>query len=413
MKAHPALALFVGALIVRLTVLVWTATTGRFPEFWEYEYIARHLLDGRGFVYDGHMGGDYHAYVEPLYPFLIAAVYAVTGRSALALGIVQCVLSALLAPVVYALGRRAFSPAAATLAAVLLTLHPALALYATKLHPLVLDSLLIALVVLAMARLMDAPRPRAALALGVALGACTLTRPTILAAIPAVLAWVASRGAGARALRLWLVALVVAAGVTAPWIVRNYVVLHAFVLTRTNTAFVFWLGNQPGAPGGAGDPSDPTGMRSLFDVASLELRQRVLEAPDELAKNRVFRDAALAYVRQEPLAFLGRSLRKLSYFWWFAPYEGRRYPGWEITLYKGLRAILLAAAVGGLVAALRRRLHARPDALAVLVLVATTISLVQAMFYIDGRHRLAVEPLLLVIAGAGMAALVRHGPREV
>jgi hypothetical protein len=40
-----------------------------------------------------------------------------------------------------------------------------------------------------------------------------------------------------------------------PWLVTGaYLVLGPFVLIRTNTGYVFWLGNHPGATGGATAP---------------------------------------------------------------------------------------------------------------------------------------------------------------
>jgi len=133
------LALFLAALVVRLAALGVAEASGRFPEVWEYDYLARNLLSGKGFVYF-HMGIDYRAYVEPAYPFLVAGVYAVTGHSAFALGVVQCLISALVPLVVYELGRRTFGHAGAAAAGTLAAVHPGLAAYAVKFHPLVLDS---------------------------------------------------------------------------------------------------------------------------------------------------------------------------------------------------------------------------------------------------------------------------------
>lgn len=292
------------------------------------------------------------------------------------------------------------------MAATLVAVDPALAYYATKLHPLVLDSLGIALVALTMVAMLERPGRRNALLLGLALGAGVLTRPTIAAVAVAALAWTAWRGADVAVWRAWALALVVSALIIAPWVARNYAVLGTFVLTRTNTAFVFWLGNHPDAPGGAVDPTDPT-RRSVFETAP-DAMQRVREAPDELAKNRVFRDEALRHVRADPAGFVGRLLRKLTYFWWFAPYQGHGYPVWQVFVYKVFHAAnLLFAALGLLALATTRR--ARRPGLVILVLVPLVISLTQSAFYVEGRHRLAVEALLLVFTAAGMLAVARRG----
>ena len=104
-----------------------------------------------------------------------------------------------------------------------------------KFHPLFLDALFIAL---AMTCFLQGPTSRSALALGGALGACMLTRPTIVPVVPPLLAWMVWRRPDGRTLRLWILTFVVAAGILAPWVIRNYVVLGAFVLTRNNTPYV-------------------------------------------------------------------------------------------------------------------------------------------------------------------------------
>lgn len=41
-------------------------------------------------------------------------------------------------------------------------------------------------------------------------------------------------------------------------------------------------------------------------------------------------------------------------------------------------------------------------ALAFLISFCVSVAVGQAIFYVEGRHRLAVEPLLLVLAGQGL-----------
>ncbi|MBM4441154.1 MAG: glycosyltransferase family 39 protein [Candidatus Rokubacteria bacterium] len=404
------LGLFLLALAIRLGALVVAANTGTFPDFWEPDVLARNLLAGHGYVYP-ELGTWYRAYMEPLYPGLVAAVYLVTGFSVWALGLVQCVLGALLAPVVHALTRRTFGGAAAAAAGVLVAVHPGLAGYGVKFHPLVLDSLLLALVGLALVALLQTPSARGGLVFGGALGLCVLSRPTVLGFVALVVAgaMLARRRQGLP--RALAIGIVTAAVVVAPWVVRNYRALDAFVLTRTNVGYVFWLGNHPGTTGGAGDPSDPQGNQSLFALAPPALYARVTAA-GEIEQNRILMAEALAYVRAEPAAFVGRYVRKLAYFWTFPPYGGKRYAGWQVTVYLAFYAALALAALAGLWRAWRHPVPGQGPGLAVAVLLPVTVAATQALFYIEGRHRLAIEALLAVPAGYAVAALrERFRPR--
>ena len=402
MKSRRVLAaLFLGALGVRLVALGVAAATGRFPEFWEYEPLSRNLIDGKGFLHV-HFGTDYRAYVEPLYPWLVTGVYLVTGHSPWALATVQCLLSALVAVVVYEIGRRTFGHRAGVAAGALVAIHPGLAGYASKFHPLVLDTVFISLVLLAVLRLVQAPAPGNAALFGAALGGCVLTRPTILAFLPFALGWVMYRQRNRRGVAYAALGLVIAVIIVSPWVVRNYVVLGTFVLTRTTTGYVFWLGNHPGATGGA---TDASGKGSLFDVAPLELRQRI-PSTDEIAQNRIFLSEALQHVRGDPAAFIGRTMTKLSYFWWVAPYAGRGYPRWQFAFYHGFYIVTLVLAVLGLVFARRHRAPGQVDGVVLGLVLLVAISLVQSLFYVDARHRLSVEPVLMVFSGHGLASLM-------
>ena len=393
--------LFLAALLVRLAALAYTVATARFPEFWEYEVIARNLLAGRGFLYP-FMNVEHWAYVEPLYPFLVAAVYLLTGHSVIGLGVVQCLVSALLAPVTFEFGRLAFGYGAGLAGAALVVIDPALVGYATKLHPVTLDALLIALVALALLKLIHRPGRRTSVLFGVATGGCVLTRPTILAFVLAALLWLGCRRDLRVATARALIGLGIAAALIAPWVARNYAVLGTFVLTRSHVGFGFWLGNHPRAAGGEGDPSDPEGNRSIFDSAPEDLRQRAMSQTNEIDQDRIFQKEAIRYVGADPLGFVGRTITKLYYFWWFPPYFGKLYAHWHVAVYRGFYVLALAAALVGMITARHGSGAGPPHGIRLAVLLMAAISLAQAMFYVQGRHRLGVEALLMVFSGAGL-----------
>ncbi len=403
--------LFALAFIVRLAALAVARWTGRFPDFWEYEVIARNLLSGHGFVYRYRpMGLERHAYVEPLYPLFVAAVYAVTGVSVWALAVVQCAVSAVTAVVIYEFARLTFDRRTAIAATLIVIVHPGLAANAVRFHPVTFDALGIATVGLCALLWTREARPGRAVLFGAVTGACILTRPTIVAFATLFGGWLAVRRRVAPVHAL--IALVTATAVVAPWVVRNYVVLDAFVLTRSHVGFNFWLGNHPGATGGEGDPDDPTGRRSLFDRAPASFRDVVLAQPDEIAQDRVFRDAARRYVVDHPVDFVARTAKKLVYFWGFPPYAGKRYRAADVVIYQTFYVgVVVLALVGLLVVDWRDR--RQTDGVGVVLLTLASISLFQALFYVQGRHRLAVEPLLIVLSGRGASWLLgrrRGGP---
>lgn len=390
--------LFLAALALRGAVLV-VIRPDIHPRLWEYDEVARNLIGGRGFTF-WHFDTTYVAFVEPLYPFLAAAVHAVSGQSYLALVLVQLVLSALLAPVVFAIGRRLHAPIAGGLAAAIVVVHPGFVAYALKYHPLTLDALLTASVILATLRLRAVARPAAAVAWGAVTGLCLLSRPTMLLVLPVIGAWLlADRGWRMHARALG-VAVLVAVAVVSPWLARNYRALGHLVLGRSNVGYMLWIGNNPLATGSLWiDHDTPVAARM-----PAELRTAVAAEKGEIGQDRHFRTAALTYIAAEPMAFVMRYVRKLFYFWWFAPTSGREY-GALFTWYKGWYAVLLALAVIG--AAARRGTDVDIASVVLVVAVPIGFSVVQSLFFVEGRHRLAVEWALVVLAGCGVHAMGR------
>jgi 4-amino-4-deoxy-L-arabinose transferase-like glycosyltransferase len=369
------------------------------PELWEYEEIAANLLAGKGYLYT-HFGTEYRSYTEPPYPFLVAFVYLVTGHSFLALAVVQALISALLAPVTYALGQQTVPRLSAILAGLLVAIHPGLIGYALKFHTLVLDSLFLALVLLATLRVAERQNLREAMIWGVAIGSCVLARPTVLGFLPLGLGWIFAGLPVRQAARFSALALAVATTVVSPWVIRNYAVHGGFVLTRTNPPFVFWLGNHPNATGSAisqkGTP--------LFDLAPPDFRDRVFSA-DELGQNQIFWEEAKRYIWNDPIGFVGRATKKFFYFWWFSPQAGFSYPKWQFRFYQTIYIFILLSAALGLVAVRRRNEPIKAPAIVLLLFFLLSISAFQSLFYVEGRHRLAVEGVLLVLSAHGLRSI--------
>jgi len=362
------LAIAVLALLLRLA---YAAASGALthPQVWEQSQIATNLLERHEFSFEWN-GTTYRAYCEPMYPFVLAGVQNQT-----AMVLLQIVVAAF---TVWLTGRLAESatgvPAAGPVAALLMAIHPGFIRYSSVLHPLTFDTLLVVAAALALIT-------RRWLAAGALIGLGVLTRPTIL-----LLTLFQRR----------IAAVLITIAIIAPWTIRNAVVLHDFVLTRSGTGFVFWLGNNPNATGSAVDVHG----RTMLEAAPREFQSRI-HAADELARDRIFREAAWAYIAANPIAAIGRIARRLYYFWWFSPEWGAQYSATQKIVYRLWWSFLLLLIVAGATVARRREVW-------LLVAMALLVSLAQSVYYVEGRHRLAIEPLLLPMAAL---TLTIGGPR--
>lgn len=379
---------------VRLIFGIWL---GHFqhPQLWEFEEMANNLLAGRGLIRH-QMGTPYYAYVLPVYPLFTAGVYAVTAHSRAAVLLIQCLIGAFAVIQVKAIGDLVFEDTrVSTLGAWLTALHPPLILFSTRLHSLTLDVFALLWVLWAWLRLLRAPRAREAFHAGVAGGFALLSRGTALAFLAwaaAVTAWVLRHQALRRIQVLAVVALVSGAAVL-PWLIRNAIVLHRFPVLITTTGQSLWQGNNPNSSGSGYLPDG----RSALDTLPQHALQKLKDL-DESGQDRLFRDEAVRFIHEHPGQAFGLYLRKLRIFWWAGPQTGLKYPRHYRVFYGIYYTVIVALASIGL---WRRRLFLRRPPYLLLIGLAVSVSLLQSMYYVEGRHRWGIEPVLLLLAAAG------------
>lgn len=392
-----SLGLFAAAVAVRLVAL---AVSGIAPQTFEYEFQARSLLAGDGYQLV-HLRTPHRAFGFPVFGFLCAGLYWTFGPRPLPVLLVQIGLSSLI-PVVIArvagaigLGRRT-----AALAGAIAVVHPALVVYAVrKLHPLSMDALLISLSLLLIIRLPGAGS-WTHVGTGAMVGLTALTRPTMgLFVLPAAAwaVWAAAKGTRTRALAGAALLAVGAVAVVSPWTVRNFLVLGRFVPITTSSAEVFWIGNNPVATGS----TYLLNGRAVFSGAP-EAFQREILARDELRQVDLFRETARDFVREHPAAFVQRLVGKWWSFWWFPAGAGTGYPHWWLLAYKSLYGVASIGVLLGLRVAWTGAEGPERLRLVLVLALLAHVSVAQSFFYVDARHRWAVEPLLGIFLAAGV-----------
>lgn len=389
------LTLCVVAFAIRLA---WQVTSGSYehPETWEYDELARNLVSGRGYVFD-FMGSEWRTFGTPLYPALLAALHALGGASDVYWPILlfQAAMSAALCLTAYAIARRLWDEAAGRLAAVALAAHPGLVIYSSKVHELTFEALLASLFLIA---LIDAARGTAQwgwLRVGLAGGLAALTRPTLAAfVVPGLLLLLRRQPRRPALLALSLVLVL-----TLPWQLRNAVVLDSASASSPYNCVTFWMGNNPETTGGTIGKDG----RHVFESMPAELRTAVVGRP-EREQGSAFCAAALDYARGDILGTLAWWAQKIGFFWTFAPMAGVFYPPSWIELYRVAYAVEALLVFGGMIALARTRSWL---GLSVVSLEFFVVSVGQGLFYVEGRHRLLLEPVMASVAAVGALSLTR------
>jgi hypothetical protein len=78
--------------------------------------------------------------------------------------------------------------------------------------------------------------------------------------------------------------------------------------------------------------------------------------------------------------------------------SGQEHPSWTLAFYKPAYLLIAFAALWGSIIGLRRGPNHQ---VIMLLLFLLTISFGQSLFFVEGRHRVALMPIIWVLAGAG------------
>ena len=362
-----------------------------------YHWQANLIADGRGFIEPYKFRFDHHvspsAGHPPLYPLALSGVSLLGATSELAHRSLGLVLGAGTIVLVGLLGRRAGGDRLGLVAAGLCAVYPLMVAVDGALMSETLYGPLIAVALLAAWRLLDHPGPWIALGTGAAIALAALTRSEALLLVP-LLAWPAAwRGGSGWPLRAAL-ATVGCVLVLAPWTVRNADRFGAFVAISTNDATVVAGANCPLTYGGV----DLGG----WNIECISERREDNEAEQAAIWRREARDYARDHVGRLPIVAAVRFLRVWD-LWqprrqvMFAEGRQRRVEQAGVAVYV---VFLVLGAVGAVA------LHRRGVPLLVLLAPAVAVSVSAVLGYGVPRLRHAFEIPLLVLAAAGILALV-------
>jgi 4-amino-4-deoxy-L-arabinose transferase-like glycosyltransferase len=367
---------------------------------WEMGRIARALASGHGYSdpFRGPTGPT--AWVAPLYPLVIAAVFRVCGiysnSAALVLMLLNSLCSALTLFPLRAIAGRCFGRRLAIAATWTWAIYPFAMQYGARIWTTSLTALLFTCALALTLRMRGigdaaanpgvAATPRRWLLLGLLWGLIALSDPSPLLVLPACFLWIVC-GTGraqlrAQLLRATLAGLVCCACI-APWTLRNWRVFHHFLPMRSNFGAELYLGNGPGANGDLMEYDHPN-----FSP----VQYRLYRSLGEVAYCRMRGAAATAYIRRHPAHFALDTLRRFYYFWFTGPTPDT--PNW-VALYAPNANFIFTSLCGllGLALALRKRVPAAG-------LFGWAVLLIPLVYYFvtaQDRFRRPLDPLLYLL----------------
>ncbi len=358
------------------------------------------------------------AYLRPPgYPWFLAATYAVSRGSYDAPRVAQIFLGLASMALAWRIGRRASGIGAGVAFAALVGFHASPLYWEGELHEPALLVFLLLAAVEALSIWSESPSvARAALA-GAVLGIGALVRPNVLLVLVVAAGWM---GWIARARRVRLLpsalALLAAAAVSIlPATVRNARVTGEFVLISSNSGINLFMGNHPQATGFVSSSLPGYGdFRTCYDYPAIarkvELEQRRKLTDPEISS--FFTRKALAFVRDDPGAFLILLAKKAFLFWGPDEISHNKVESLDRESSAVLRHLpwgfppLLAGALVGLALLAFDRQRRELAVLVALFTAAWFLSILP--FFAAERYRAPIYPFLMFfcsVAAARVAAL--------
>ncbi|MBI3046093.1 MAG: glycosyltransferase family 39 protein [Candidatus Harrisonbacteria bacterium] len=333
--------------------------------------------------------------IGPGYEIFLALIYYIFGHNYEAVWIIQALLSALSALLIFLITKEIFQTRwnyfIGLTAAVLIGFSPDLITMQGMLMTETLGIFLIILTSYLFCRYYNAAEksPVLALWLGLAVGSAALVRtPAAFLFFPIAVYFLTAKNwkhlflAGIAILALFL-----------PWIARNYQIYGVFAPTNAAAGFNLLTGNHPGASGEQGD----------FSVLD-----RYPSGLNGVQVNKLATNDAIKFILSNPWEFLKLTIYRISIYFSFARPTGFWFhlSGWSkaVTLTSSAVYSVLLFILGFWGIWQIRNLEAKEKTLAKIFLaMLVMMPLAVVGIIIETRYRMLAYPFFAVFAGYGLS----------
>lgn len=363
----------------------------------------------------------------PGYPWFLSAIYIVFGVNDYAPRLVQMLLGVLNALLLYLLGKRLFGTAVGFVAGLFMATYWVFPYFEGILtYPALVVFLLLCLI-LTLERWLHSRLLRWAATAGALLGCFALLRPNVLLFAPVLAVWMVwvlwRKPLPYRHILLSLTVLTASCvAVLCPAFVRNYIVAKDVVFISSYGGINLYVGNHPEAS--LVEPQIPELMElagienwTCFDYPAIVRGIAAKEGKEHISfseANSYFYDKAFVFIREQPGVFLKNLFRKGLLFW--GPYEitndtVMEYDKEFSLVLRFLPGFPWFAALfcfgSGIVLFCRNTHETTPNknarALVVLLwLYTVTYFLSVILYFVAGRYRVPIIPVLLLFGAVGV-----------
>jgi 4-amino-4-deoxy-L-arabinose transferase-like glycosyltransferase len=401
LRSLPFIVLVAFAVRLIVVAVVYPDQLDPRRDHWPFGYetgrIARSIASEEGFANPLFEKTGPTAWMTPLYPYLVAAVFKTTGiytkSSALILLALNSLFSALTCIPVFLMARESFGEKTAVWSGWAWAFFPyAIYLSVDWIWETCLTTLLLSLLFLISLRIEHSTKLTAWTGFGFLWGVTALSNPAVLSLLPFLVGWACYRlqkrrqqwGLQATAAVMALVLVVT------PWFVRNYRTFHQFIPFRQQIWLAMHVGNN-------GDSShwDPGGAHPSTSGKEEQEYNRLGELNYMGEKRR----EAIEFIRSHPGWYAWVTFRRFVFTWTGFWSFSREYLTSEPTDPGNIvmSVILLVLMLAGLRRAVRERN-------ATTFLYGSSLIVFPFVYYVSFTqmpYRHPIDPLIVILAAYG------------
>lgn len=381
---------------------------------WTYDAVAVNIASGHGFRLDLGVPASIDGvitYQGPFYQYFLAGIYKIFGHRYEPVWLIQALLRALSALMLFLICVKIFTPKSDSLssgfgeegklmgwlAAAIFGFYPDLIEISAMLMTETLFIFLMILVLYIFIRYFERMNMGGALLLGAAMAVAILTRSTIGFFLPVFIFYFWKR----RLYKQMILFLILIVLIMAPWTIRNYFIYHRFIPTMANFGYNLWVGNHAGGDGeGAVMPEYYEAIKTYGIIGTNYYAA-------EQFKNFVF-SHPLSYIKLTA----GRLMKYFSFirpmgFWFYQSGWGQLV----FVLSSALASVILFTfGFAGIFACLRRQAALKKEKkisqLIYLMVFMLLTCLAIIPILIETRYRLPIYPLMAIFAGFFIASVL-------
>ena len=277
-----------------------------------YHRLASNLLEKHAFV--GFISNDdVNVRRPPGYPFFMALIYKIFGRSILALQVVQMILIGFACVLIYLLGAKILDDKVVFKIGILSAVNPVLVPLAFYVTSEGLTVFLVTLIFYINIKLVKRLDILWCIFLGILLGVTTLIKPIVVFLPFVIISMVSILNRGTKILKFMLAILLPFLIIVSAWTMRNYVLTKYFIPVSIGGDIELWNGSYLPGHGYSDHPQTHKRRRELY----VEFKERIggvdkfNEGFNHVLVVQMFRGEAIKNIINDPVAYISLIPRKV------------------------------------------------------------------------------------------------------